>query len=271
MCFGRRRGTCVKRSYRLRPRPPPQPQKPRIDIRRLLPAEQPQSCQLLNLPLEVRQCIYEQALGGRVVYLQSYRRSTFYQPVDHPSINPQKLEGPADSILTVLLLACRQVYLEAQPILLRRNTFYFWVGDLEMIILTRLGRHCLGDIRSVYLYHSYRRSAYVPPWVAVFQLLQQMRLTHLVFEFELDNRIRGTWPMFNQNIDILEGTWVPGVLAIRNLNQFGVFFNHSDGQEISVSRADIAEEMRQLMIGTGADEKYRNFLETRRDSKRRST
>ncbi|KAJ6567094.1 hypothetical protein B0H19DRAFT_1258248 [Mycena capillaripes] len=268
ICFGGRRGTCVRHHPPQRyPRHPSSPPKPRIDIRRLPQAEQPQSCRLLRLPLEVRQCIYEQVLGGRIVYLHFiafYKvRAACYQPVDYPSVNPQKLDVLVDPLDTTLLRCCRKLYVEAQPILLQRNIFYFPVHQLEMIVLTGLGTHCLPDIRSVYLYHNYRSTQFVPPWAAVFPLLQRMHFTHLMFEFKLDTRI----PLiqwFNSYIDILEGTWAQGVLGIRNLYQFGLFFKDGDGPaEDLVCRKHIAEELRHLMVGTGADERYRNFLEKR--------
>ncbi|KAJ6567042.1 hypothetical protein B0H19DRAFT_1374373 [Mycena capillaripes] len=219
ICFGGRRGTCVRHHTPHRyPRHPSFSPKPRIDIRRLPQAKQPQSCLLLKLPLEVRQCIYEQALGGRVVYLYFGAfckvQAAYYQPVDYPSVNPQKLDVLVDPIVTTLLRCCRQLYVEAQPILLQRNIFYFPVHELEMIVLTALGTHCLPDIRSVYLYHNYRSTQFVPPWAAVFPLLQRMHLTHLMFEFELDTRIPRT--PFNSHIDILEGTWAQGNTLQKN-------------------------------------------------------
>ncbi|KAJ6500813.1 hypothetical protein C8R45DRAFT_1092877 [Mycena sanguinolenta] len=224
----------------------------------------PQNCFLLKLPLEVRQRIYEQALGGRVLHIQfvgPYQvRSTCYQPVDHPSVNPQRLNDRTDGILTPLLRSCRQVYLEAQPILFQLNTLYFSVLELEMA--EGVGLHFLRDIRSVYLYHNYRTSAFVPPWHAVFPLLQQMHLTRLVFHFELETSFANVGNWVGSRVDILERTWVPGVLSIRNLNQFGLFFEDGKAPEKSLCRANIAEEMRQLMIGTRADENYRKFLQT---------
>ncbi|KAF7359062.1 hypothetical protein MSAN_01247200 [Mycena sanguinolenta] len=258
----RKRRTCVIRSYpglrRSRP-------KTRIDLQRLAPAEQPQNCFLLKLPLEVRQHIYEHALGGRVLHVQFVGpkvRSTCYQLVDHPSVNPQRLDERTDSILTPLLRSCRQVYLEAQPILLQRNTLYFSVLQLQIAILEGIGMHSLPDIRSIYLYHNYRTSVFVPPWHAVFPLLQQMHLTHLVFHFELETLFANIGSWAGSRVDILEQTWLPRVLSIRNLNQFGLFFEDGGAPEKSLCRENIAEGMRQLMLGTQADEKYMKFLQT---------
>ncbi|KAJ7684339.1 hypothetical protein DFH06DRAFT_4708 [Mycena polygramma] len=268
MYFGGRRG-CVRHSSHRRPkRHSSSPRKPRIDISQRPPTEQPRSCRLLNLPLEVRQCIYEQALGGRVVcfhFVSPYKiRSACYEAVDYPSVNLQKLDMPADSLDTALLRTCRQIYLEARPILYQRNTFYFTAHDLEATVLFALGTHCLPDIRSVHLYHTYRQSQFVPPWAAIFPLLQQMRLTHLVFQFELDNRLlNGHVPWFNSHVDVLEGTWAQSVLGIRNLYQFGLFFEGEEGPQDLGYRTQIAEGLRELMIGTRADERYKKFLEAR--------
>ncbi|KAJ6562308.1 hypothetical protein B0H19DRAFT_1144128 [Mycena capillaripes] len=72
--------------------------------RRTLWKQRP-SFRLLELPLELRQCIYEYALGGRVIRLEL----VIYA---HPL--PQRTgKVPADIIPAALLLTCRQAYIEA--------------------------------------------------------------------------------------------------------------------------------------------------------------
>ncbi|KAF7353883.1 hypothetical protein MVEN_01074200 [Mycena venus] len=181
VAVGGKRGTCVKRGHPRRRPVLPQPfPKTWINIQQLARAGQPQACQFLMLPLELRQCIYKQVLGGRVVHVRlvgaygdtRFRvQSTYYQPINNPNNDLQRLDNPAERILTVVLLSCCQVYLKAQSVLLQRNTFHFSVDKFEMVVLAGLGTPCLPDICSVYLYHNYRATQYVPPWAAVFPLL----------------------------------------------------------------------------------------------------
>ncbi|KAJ6606072.1 hypothetical protein DFH09DRAFT_1353301 [Mycena vulgaris] len=217
------------------------------------------------LPLELRECIYEQALAGRVIRLRlaasaSHRhcvvQSMCYEPVDDADGGPNKFDVPADRIPVGLLLLCRQVYLEARPILHRRNTYHFWVHELEAVLSSALGRYCLPDIRSIYLCHNYR-TLEMPPWTSVFPLLQQMtRLDHLTFEFDV-GRLERT--EISPHRSVLESQWGCRVVGIRNLRRFELFFKHGDPPEHPVYRANIAQRLRDLMIGPGADERYEMF------------
>ncbi|KAJ7819067.1 hypothetical protein B0H14DRAFT_2837573 [Mycena olivaceomarginata] len=269
----RQRASCVPRTRPRQRRSPPQTlPKTRLDIRQLAIAGKPQACQFFGLPLELRQCIYDEVLGGRVVHLElapspgartTVVGATFYQPVDHPIYDPQRLDIPAESVSTAVLFCCRQMYLESQPILYQRNTFYVSVTELEMVVLIGLGSFCLQDIRSLYLYHSYRTTPYVPPWSIVFPLLQQMHLTHLVFEFEIYRWTR--WTQYNPRVDVLNDTWARSVLGIRTLSQFGLFLKDLNLQDVYrpniVHSPDVTEEFRKLMIGSRAEESYRDYLE----------
>ncbi|KAJ7131387.1 hypothetical protein C8R44DRAFT_850126 [Mycena epipterygia] len=69
--FRRRKPTHPTNLYIL-PSPPSLP-KDRIDIRQRPLAEQPLSCLMFRLPLELRQCIYEAVLGGNVIKLKLIR------------------------------------------------------------------------------------------------------------------------------------------------------------------------------------------------------
>ncbi|KAJ7490973.1 hypothetical protein FB451DRAFT_1389717 [Mycena latifolia] len=136
---------------------------------------------------KLRQCIYAVTLGGRVVTLglvasASRIKSMCHEPADDADNGPTRLDVPAEKIPIALLFACRQVYLEALPILHQRNTFHFQVDEFEVVLLAALGRYCLPDIRSVYLCRTYH-SFGVPNWSNVFELLRQMGLHSLIFEF----------------------------------------------------------------------------------------
>ncbi|KAJ7119069.1 hypothetical protein C8R44DRAFT_789944 [Mycena epipterygia] len=239
----------------------------RINIGRRPLAEQPANCRLLLLPLEVRQCIYEAALGGRAICLKLVAsrahkhcvvQSTCYDAVED-SLNT--LDVLADAIPTALLLSCRQVYLEALPILHRRNVFHFTVHEFQVVVLAALGRHCLPDIRSVYLCHSYRRNPYVPPWAAVFELLQQMRLDSLAFEFEVEKLQRTE---LGPGRSLLDSAWGSRVVHIRNLRWFEFFFKDGDPPEYPLYRINAVQRLQELMIGTEADRRYKMLLEERR-------
>ncbi|KAJ7119079.1 hypothetical protein C8R44DRAFT_188508 [Mycena epipterygia] len=238
----------------------------RIDIGRRPLAEQPANCRLLLLPLEVRQCIYEDALGGRVICLKlvvsrAHKRcvvqSTYYAAVEG---GPNTLDVPADAIPITLLLSCRKVYLEALPILHRSNVFHFTVHEFQAVVLAALGRHCLPDIRSVYLCHSYRRND-VTTWAAVFELLQQMRLDSLAFEFEVGNL---KWTELDPGRSLLDSAWGSCVVHIRNLRRFEFFFKDGDPPEYPLYRINAVQRLQELMIGTEADRRYEMLLEERR-------
>ncbi|KAJ6567095.1 hypothetical protein B0H19DRAFT_718759 [Mycena capillaripes] len=249
--------------------PPPLPSV-RLDIRKCPPSQQPAECTLLHLPLELRQCIYEQALGGRLISLKlvasrthghTIVRSTYYKlPDDLHSASILVGSSPAaDRISTALLLSCRQVYLEALPIMHRRNTFHFLAHELEIIVLSALGGYCLSNIRSVCLRHHYR-TMNAAPWAMVFQLLHQMQLRELAFEFDFQLL---EWSEITPQRDVLNTDWGRRVLGMRNLREFGLFFTNGDPPEYPVYRTNIAERLRQLIIGSEADERYKCFLQDR--------
>ncbi|KAJ6606073.1 hypothetical protein DFH09DRAFT_1119232 [Mycena vulgaris] len=165
------------------PNPPHLPAQ-RIDMRERPLEKQPQSCFFTRLPPELRQCIYDLALGGRVISLwlgvlfpntHFTVRSACYEPVDAEADCPPALGVPADSIPTGFLFSCRQVYLEALPILHQRNTFHFRVHELVAVVLSGLGRYCLPDIRSIHLLHSYRGFR-APVWATAFALSRRWAL-----------------------------------------------------------------------------------------------
>jgi hypothetical protein len=252
----------------------------RIDIgRRPLKTQRP-SCHLLSLPPELRQYIYELALGGRVICLTrvglpyhsaSLRRHVYklnsacYVPLLDAESGPNKLDVPADGISTGLLFSCRQVYLEALPILRQRNTFYLQVYSLADV-LASLGYYCLPDIRSVYLHHIFddRASFHGRFWDVTLPLLQRMRLDSLVFEFEkysshLDS---GSEP---ELASVLYTEWGRGVLGIRNLRRLAIFLTPNP----PVYMKNINQQFRKLMVGPGADERYAVFRQEYPESERK--
>ncbi|KAJ7794793.1 hypothetical protein B0H14DRAFT_2922294 [Mycena olivaceomarginata] len=205
---------------------------PRIDIQHLPVKEQPQNCYLLSkLPLELRQCIFEQVLGGRLINLlvvdgPSKRRrmvwSRCYVLVDNLAHARTRNipAAAADQLSPALLRSCRQIYTEALPILHQRNTFSFCASQLEVLVRCGLGEYCLPDIRSIYVYE-YEPSS---EWRDVFVLLHRMGLERMAFE---------------------------------NLRRLELWLYYYDAGE----DPELVERLRGLMIGPGAEERYQMFLE----------
>jgi hypothetical protein len=84
--------------------------------------------------------------------------------------------------------------------------------------------------------------------------LQQMCLEGLAISFE------GPIPQESSPDPygaVLERSWARDILKLRNLSRLEFWFE----SEHPVYNKDLAERFRQLMIGPGADERYRAFLE----------
>ncbi|KAJ7153104.1 hypothetical protein C8R43DRAFT_453336 [Mycena crocata] len=263
LCFCR--GGCVK--HFVPPvMPPPLPTR-RLDIKGRPRAEQPESCSFLQLPLEIRHCIYEHALGGRLICLalrgsQHHRHHVVTSTCfDEQDKRPSQQKTPVDGVSISLLRSCRQVYEEAIPILHQHNTFHFCVCWFDSVLLGGLGQYCLPDIRRMHLYHSYTYYGSEPPWAAVFVLLHQMRLQRLTFEFHdaWEGQTDFTPPSAEA---LLDTEWGRGVLAIRNLSELDITFDEESPvpQEY---KADVEPELRRLMLGRNADDRYRIFLQER--------
>ncbi|KAJ7850677.1 hypothetical protein B0H14DRAFT_2763285 [Mycena olivaceomarginata] len=232
---------------------------PRIDIQHLPVKEQPQSCYLLSkLPLELRQCIFEQVLGGRLIDLHvvdaawGHRRmvrSWCYILADnlaHARTRPRGIALVASKLSIALLHSCRQIYTEALPILHQRNTFSFCASQLEVLVRCGLGEYCLPNIRSIYVYE------YGPSleWRDVFVLLHRMGLERVAFELKAEPEMEELDPR-------IDYSWARRVLKLRNLRRLELWLHYYDAGEYP----ELVERLRGLMIGPGADEKYQIFLE----------
>jgi hypothetical protein len=183
-------------------------------------------------------------------------QSRCYEFVDASDGGPNKLDVPVDNVPIAFVLSCRQVYLEALLILHQRNTFRFLVHEFETVLLAAL---YLPDIRSIYLYHDYTTCSH-PPWSAVVPLLQQMPIERLVFEFSLP---RLDWTGFSPHKGLLDIPWARSVIGIRNLRYLDLFFKDGDPPEHPLYRSIIAQKMRDVMIGPGADERYEELLKSK--------
>ncbi|KAJ7490979.1 hypothetical protein FB451DRAFT_1221588 [Mycena latifolia] len=263
--YNRRRRS--PRQHRPPLNPPPLPLH-RIDIRRRRLGKQPLTCHFLKLPPELRQCIYAVALGGRVVALRlvasaSRIKSTCHEPAGYAGNGPTRLDVPAEKIPIALLFSCRQVYLEALPVLHQHNTFHFQVDEFEVVFLAALGRYCLPDIRSVYLCRTYH-SFGVPKWSSVFELLQRMGLHSLIFEFTAR---ADEWKNLERDLQLDRSC---RVVKIRNLHRLEVFFKDyslepAEPRHLASYTENVGERLRDLMIGARGDERYRTLLEEREE------
>ncbi|KAJ7173478.1 hypothetical protein C8R46DRAFT_1082933 [Mycena filopes] len=236
------------------PYPSPLPTN-RIDIAQRRAIEQPPSCRLLHLPLELRRIIFEFAVGNRLVRMrmvpnermdQFVIQTACYRPSVAPD-TPNKLLFPADKIPVALLLTCRSVYVEALPLIHQRNTFYFHLEDFQPALQSGLGQYCLKDIRNVYLYHSYPDRPLMRRWDSAFATLQQMRLDTLTLEFEILE-----WTEVHPHTFSLDNDW--------RLRSLDIFFRNGNPPDCPRHREAITRTLCDLMVEPGADERYNALL-----------
>ncbi|KAJ7036540.1 hypothetical protein C8F04DRAFT_472319 [Mycena alexandri] len=244
------------------PYPSPLPTK-RIDIGQRRAIEQPASCRLLHLPVELRRIIFEFAVGNRLVRMEMVPnerldalmiQTTCYRPSDVPDVR-NNLLAPADRIPIALLFVCRSVYREVLPIIHQRNTFYFDVEDFQPALQAALGQYCLKDIRSLYLYHSYPNRPLMRRWDSAFATLQQLHLETLNLEFEILE-----WTEVHPHTFSVDNAWCRGLLAIRKLRSLSIFFRNGNPADCPRHREAVTQTLHDLMIGPGADERYNDLL-----------
>ncbi|KAJ7692749.1 hypothetical protein B0H17DRAFT_1061100 [Mycena rosella] len=237
------------------PRDPPlkplRPKKPTKIRHRRLPA-QPQS-HLMSLPLELRQCIYAHALGGRVVDLTRHtwwlekRYTVRSSCLEFDDVPPGDLPllTLAPPIPTALLRSCRQIYFEAIPALYTLTTLRLQLSEFDEVLGAALGRHRIPDIRRLYLCHRYFSPSGPPQWDAVFAALCEMRLERLVFEFDMlsDDAERETG-------DVLATAWGRGVCGLRGLRWFDLVVRYGDPCAHPHLKRDLVRRVREVAIGT---------------------
>ncbi|KAJ7308549.1 hypothetical protein DFH08DRAFT_900200 [Mycena albidolilacea] len=220
---------------------------------------QPSTCRLLRLPPELRELIFEIAVGNRLVHIKrvpvgydgrSIYASFYVRPEKPDTPNSLRMLDPADDIPVALLLVCRAVYVEVFPIILRQNTFFFCLRDFPHIIQCGLGQYCLTELRSIHLGKDDWSS---PSWDVAFKILHRMRLDSLALEFDANAAAYLTPVSFaNENCRRL--------LAIRHLRNLDIFFLEPHPHAVHPESDQITKAFRDLMIGPEADEKYEAFL-----------
>ncbi|KAF8134726.1 hypothetical protein K438DRAFT_1883156 [Mycena galopus ATCC 62051] len=261
----------------------------RIDIHEKPLAEQPQNL-LLKLPLELREYIYDVALGGRWISMgavnpvsipgkqgRSVVRSTCYEAVDDAEdvrcmdSTTCYLGSTATKakIPIALLLTCRQVYLEALPTLHQRNMFLFPACNFDGLFFAALGRHCLPHIRHLNVYVPYQYGCTYDldapgTWRTVFWVLREMRLQSLALGFK--DPLAASGPFENSD-SIFETVWAHDILKIRGLRCFRLGVKFVDGVPPTLG-PEIEQKFQQLMIGSGADERYEVFMKKWKSGKK---
>ncbi|KAJ7262048.1 hypothetical protein C8J57DRAFT_1336063 [Mycena rebaudengoi] len=240
----------------------------RIDIGQTKITPQAEACHLLSLPLELRQLIFETALGLRVLSL--------WLDAD-PAYDYQRLlvRVKRDSVLPVALLrTCRQVYLEALPILHQRNTFRFDTESAPGIILGGLGLYSLPNIRSVEV--EFYDGAGDTRFTAACRLLEAAGLESVTLLFVPP-------PFLNDRDFGMESGWCRSLLRIRGLRRLVLLCDYpnpaggveQEADEFAFTRRkwilQDEEKVRKamvelcaLMIGPEADARYSAFLEAQK-------
>ncbi|KAF7329815.1 hypothetical protein MKEN_00244900 [Mycena kentingensis (nom. inval.)] len=189
-------GNVICGTRKREPLPNPEPlSTQRIDISLGELAKQPSSSPLLSLPLELQQCIYEAALGGRRIPMHveddRKRKRRFVRTAGHG-----RMPNDAYEPVTInLLRTCRAVYLSAHPIFLTTNTFAVEAEDLMDCISAGLGVYNLPHVRSLAIVgRTFPYSAEfvgIPLYSTAALLRQMFGLRRLTLEFHDDLAWRG--------------------------------------------------------------------------------
>ncbi|KAF8166572.1 hypothetical protein K438DRAFT_1984125 [Mycena galopus ATCC 62051] len=240
----KRRSICDKAIEPAYPNPLPTD---RIDIWNGPTIKQPPTCRLLRLPPELRHIIFEMAVGNRLVHIELVLKepqldryiiqTTCYTPCER--LGRPNLRDRAEDISIALLLTCRAIYVEALPIIHRRNTFSFYLRDFPRVIECGLGEYCLPEIRKIY----FRQNSPAVSWHAALEMLERMRLDTLTLQFGTDD-----WDFLGAS-----NTWGRCLFGLRHLRNLVIVFPGVPADSpLKLERTRIAQEFRALMIGFGA-------------------
>ncbi|KAJ6555464.1 hypothetical protein DFH09DRAFT_1492835 [Mycena vulgaris] len=161
---------------------------------------------------------------------------------------------PADDIPIALLLSCRQVNLEVLRIMHQRNTFHFHAKELNTMVLGRTGPVLPpGHLHSDYcgIGHTRHWLDSVPSWLDAIPLLPH---ESLVFMFEFG------W---------VDGRRLGGGASMWSASGTCTVSRYSSRMKTRWRRwTDLAQTLRDVMIGPGADDRYRILLEEKEEQMR---
>ncbi|KAJ7062081.1 hypothetical protein C8F01DRAFT_1368744 [Mycena amicta] len=276
----------------------------RIDIHSRPQATQPESCLFLRaLPLELRRFIYEETLGSRqvslfvsddyesarnrrrrFVYSRCFDRDTPRQYYDaHPYIDPIERSPPTNPISIALLRVCRQIYVEAHQVLFENSIFQVVSGELDTVMLCGIGesvgRPYIRTLHVYYWFRPYHPSAPFdsdPATMMFKQLAAMPALSDLTFHF-VDPRTPAHLSYGYDSDKVLDSVWVRRLLGTRipNLHKLEIEFVNPAFPEDSNFLGPLVEsqwkivqqKINELMVGEGAEERYRQFLKERAERK----
>ncbi|KAJ7062109.1 hypothetical protein C8F01DRAFT_1082666 [Mycena amicta] len=277
----------------------------RTDIHSRPQATQPESCLFIRaLPLELRRFIYEETLGSRQVRLfvsddyesarNRRRRFVYSQSFDldtprqyyhraHPHIDVER--SPSSNPISIALLrVCRQIYVEAHKVLFEDNVFHVVSNELDTVMLCGLGES-IGRpyIRRLHVHYWFR--AYHPgtpfgsdPATMMFKQLAAMpALSDLTFHF-VDPRTPAHLSYGYDSDKVLDSVWVRRLLGTRipSLHKLEIkFVNPSLPEDLSFlgplaenpKWKVVEQKINELMVGEGAEERYRQFLKERAEQR----
>lgn len=207
-----------------------------------------------RLPVEIRHMIYVYALGGNLLHLIrtatsneiGYHACEWSQPYFHHYHTAGK---PSPKYGLCLLKTCRQIYIEASPVVYSTNTFGFW-GAHSLSMFCEFSRTIrkdrLDSIASIYINcqaddyvssNAHARSSPVDRRRNVF--LQDWRQTWEVLATRMpglkDLKVRLIKTYFPQLELALDEDWVKPMLDVRGLRRFGFDLAQAIGSEESTA------------------------------------
>lgn len=207
-----------------------------------------------RLPFEIRHLIYVYALGGELLHLtrtaaskeMGYHASQLSQPYLH-HYHTAGRHSPKHRLC--LLKTCRQIYIEASPVIYSANTFGI-SGAHNLPVFCEFSRKirkdCLNSITSIYIncqaddYVSSnvrarsspierRGNVFLQDWKQTWEILA----THMPGLKDL--KVRLIKPYLPQLNFALEEDWVKPMLRVRGLRTFGFDLAQGIGSEESTA------------------------------------
>lgn len=207
-----------------------------------------------RLPFEIRHLIYVYVLGGDLLHLTQTSASNemghhAYQ-LSQPCFHHYHTAGrPSPKYLLCLLKTCRQIYIEASPVIYSTNTFgIFGAHNLpEFCEFSRkIRKDCLDSITSIYI--NCQADDYVSSTVRVRSspierrgnvFLQDWKQTWEILATQMpglrDLKVRLIRTCFPQLKLALEEDWVKPMLEVRGLRRFGFDLAQGIGSEDSTA------------------------------------
>ena len=226
---------------------------------------------ILDLPLEIRQLIYQFVLGGNTFHISDVPMETriayWYGEYSHLipyhthlfGITPSDKKSHINGMLN-LLRTCHQIYSEAVESLYRENTFAFY-GDARLILFlkftNKIPTQRLGDISSLHfdvqadsfeprkaahIWHTQGEAGWIQQWDIITNKMIRLRRVEIKLErmFEADLRLS------------IDQSWLKPVLRLSNLDAFlldlqRVHIKNDSGRQFPASFSEEAANLQQTL------------------------